>query len=78
MYQSVGSEMIELLAECLDRPLYRRPITGKPKMLEMEYDHEQAKQKEDEVEDLYELLKEIKEKYPEIKGVSSGAINSTY
>jgi diphthamide synthase (EF-2-diphthine--ammonia ligase) len=30
------------------------------------------------VEDLYELLKEIKEKHPEIEGVSSGAIASTY
>jgi diphthine-ammonia ligase len=32
---------------------------------------------EDEVEDLYNLLKEVKEKYP-IEGVSTGAIFSSY
>lgn len=76
MYQSVGSEMIELVAECLDKPLYRRPITGTPVRLEMEYDGKNSEG--DEVEDLYLLLKEIKEKYPDVVGVSSGAINSTY
>ena len=39
---------------------------------------EYQKTENDEVEDLYNLLKEVKEKYPEIKGVSSGAIKSTY
>ena len=32
----------------------------------------------DEVEDLYELLKEVKEKYPDIQAVASGAIFSNY
>jgi diphthine-ammonia ligase len=32
----------------------------------------------DEVEDLFELLKEAKEKYPDLEGVSSGAIFSNY
>jgi diphthine-ammonia ligase len=32
---------------------------------------------EDEVEDLYNLLKEVKEQYP-IEGVSTGAILSSY
>lgn len=76
MYQSVGSEMIELIAECLDKPLYRVPITGTPKKLEMEYSGKDCEG--DEVEDLFELLKIVKEKHPEVQGVSSGAINSTY
>ena len=34
--------------------------------------------KGDEIEDLYLLLKNIKEEYPDIKGVASGAIASNY
>lgn len=30
------------------------------------------------MEDLYELLKEVKEKYPEVQAVASGAIFSNY
>lgn len=76
MYQSVGSEMIELIAQCLEKPLYRLPITGTPKRLEMTYDGKDCEG--DEVEDLFELLKIVKEKHPDVVGVSSGAINSTY
>jgi diphthine-ammonia ligase len=76
MYQSVGSEMIELVAEALQKPLFRRPITGTPKRLEMEYDGKNCEG--DEVEDLFELLKEVKAAHPDVVGVSSGAINSTY
>ena len=32
----------------------------------------------DEVEDLFLLLKEAKEKFPDLEGVSSGAILSSY
>ena len=32
----------------------------------------------DEVEDLFVLLKKVKELHPEVMGVTSGAINSTY
>lgn len=77
MYQSVGSEVIELLAKCIDKPLYRklqlsclfekltifffREITGKPVILNLEYTAQSQDQlKEDEVEDLFALLKEIK------------------
>ena len=76
MYQSVGHEIIELMGAALDKPLYRRPIKGKPTNLELEYGS--SINQEDEVEDMFELLKEIKEKHPEIDSVSSGAINSTY
>ncbi|KAF7639815.1 DAO domain-containing protein [Meloidogyne graminicola] len=74
MYQSVGSEGIELFAEALGLSLFRRQINGKPKSLDNEYVFDE----EDEVEDLYQLLSEIKHWDPEIEGVSVGAINSTY
>jgi len=76
MYQSVGSEMIEQIAECIGKPLYRCPIIGTPKRLEMEYDGKDCEG--DEVEDLFQLLKVVKENHPDVIGVSSGAINSTY
>lgn len=41
-------------------------------------DYNEKDHSEDEVEDLFLLIKEIIEKHPEIKGVSSGAIKSTY
>jgi diphthine-ammonia ligase len=41
-------------------------------------DYDGNVQNEDEVEDLYALLKLVLEKHPDIQGVSSGAIMSTY
>lgn len=56
MYQSVGHELIDAYGECMGLPLYRRPIGGKPTNTELAY----APNVGDEVEDLYELLKDIK------------------
>lgn len=74
MYQSVGHDVIGAYADCMDLPLYRRAIDGTPKNLGYEYEPTA----EDEVEDLYELIKLVKEKHPDLEGVSSGAIFSTY
>lgn len=74
MYQSVGHQVIEQIAQCYGLPLYRRPISGTPVNQAMEYQPTSG----DEVEDLFILLKEILEKHAEVKGVSSGAIFSTY
>ena len=74
MYQSVGHDAIESIAKCFDLPLFRRPIRGTPKNLDYEYVPTEA----DEVEDLFLLLKELKERFPDAEGVSSGAIHSTY
>ena len=74
MYQSVGHDAIESIAKCFGLPLYRRPIRGTPKNLEYEY----IPTPEDEVEDLFELLKTIKSDFPDAVGVSSGAIHSNY
>ena len=46
--------------------------------MDLEYKGSAEEKKLDEVEDLFDLIKEIKEKHPEINAVSSGAIASTY
>jgi diphthine-ammonia ligase len=73
MYQTVGSEMASAIAECIGLPLIIKTLKGKPVNLNLEY----VETEEDEVEDLFPLLKEAKEKY-NIEGVSTGAIMSTY
>ncbi|PJF18618.1 hypothetical protein PSACC_01578 [Paramicrosporidium saccamoebae] len=74
MYQSVGHDAIVAYAECLNLPLYRRAISGRPVNLEYDY----APTERDEVEDLYELLVQVQREHPDVQGVSSGAILSTY
>ena len=74
MYQSVGSELCSSIAECLWVPYIEKKIKGKPINKELTY----KVTKDDEVEDLFLLIKEAKEKYPEINAVSSGAILSNY
>jgi diphthine-ammonia ligase len=74
MYQSVGHDAIEAYAACMQLPLYRRPIMGSPLNIELDYEPVV----DDEVECLYELLKQVKEKHPDVEAVSSGAIRSTY
>ena len=74
VYQSVGSELCSAIAECLDVPYIEKKITGKPLNKDLVY----KKTNDDEVEDLFLLIKEAKEKFPEINAVSSGAILSNY
>lgn len=74
MFQTVGHDIIDNYGECLGKPLIRRGIVGKSSNLNLEYEITQ----DDEIEDLYELLKEIKQQYPEIEAVSCGAILSQY
>jgi diphthine-ammonia ligase len=80
MYQSVGNELIEMYAEAMELPLYRANITGQVINTDLEYD---PKDESDEVEDLYRILKRVKEELEAklgcpVEGVSSGAILSTY
>ena len=49
MYQTVGTNVTLAIAEALGLPIYRRPITGKPKVMTLEYN---APAEGDEVEDL--------------------------
>lgn len=73
MYQSVGHQAIDLYAEAIELPLFRQDIDGIPLNQESEY----QPTKGDEVEDLYKLLKNVKDKI-QIEGVSVGAIFSDY
>jgi diphthine-ammonia ligase len=55
MYQTVGHQAIDLYAEAMGLPLYRRTIRGTAVGTGRDY----VPHDEDEVEDLYHLLKEI-------------------
>ncbi|KAJ3367491.1 hypothetical protein GGF31_007493 [Allomyces arbusculus] len=66
-----------------DLPLFRRAIAGASANIAMTYDHAGAATGDggnvvDEVEDLYLLLKDVVTTMPEVKGVSVGAILSSY
>lgn len=73
MYQTVGSEMADAIAECLGLPLIKYTLSSKPINLALEYNATEN----DEVEDLFPLLQEANYYY-NIEGVSTGAIMSTY
>lgn len=73
MYQTVGHEAINLYSEAMDIPLFRRKISGYAKSKSLNY----VADKEDEVEDLYALLHDIKS-HMQFDGVSCGAILSDY
>lgn len=75
MYQSVGHNAIPLLAKCFNVPLIRKEITGSAIEQRLQYDKAIVN---DEVEDLYELLLTVKNKFPDVEGVSCGAIVSSY
>ena len=57
MYQSVGHEMIDLIAQAMELPLYRAEIKGDAQTTDKQYEQPVEG---DEVEDLFELLAEIK------------------
>lgn len=74
MFQTVGHDIIDYYAQCLDVPLYRQAIMGHSKNQLLEY----SQTNNDEIEDLYQLIKTIVSKHPDIEGVSCGAILSHY
>eukprot|EP00967_Tisochrysis_lutea_P143435 scaffold266423_cov33-Tisochrysis_lutea.AAC.1 len=73
MYQSVGSDLVPLLALALGLPLFTAPITGSAKAVGLEYTQAEG----DEVEDLYRLLSRARDQLP-FDAVCSGAILSNY
>lgn len=56
MYQTVGHMGIEKLAEAMELPLYRRTTSGLTSQKGKDYEPTE----DDEVEDLYDLLKQIR------------------
>ncbi|XP_028252167.1 diphthine--ammonia ligase isoform X2 [Parambassis ranga] len=73
MYQTVGHQAIELYADAMELPLYRRTIQGSSLDTSRNYSETEG----DEVEDLYQLLHLVKEKEG-VEAVSVGAILSDY
>ncbi|XP_014285681.1 uncharacterized protein [Halyomorpha halys] len=73
MYQTVGHQGVELYAEAMNIPLFRQPTHGVAYYNEKHY----TPTPEDEVEDLYQLLLNVKENI-EIEAVSVGAVLSDY
>lgn len=74
MYQSAAHQTIPLMAECLGVPLFRQAMNRKSLVQTLDY----SKDDEDEVEDLFLLLERVLQSYPDVKGVSCGAIISNY
>lgn len=73
MYQSVGHEAIDLIAQAIDLPIYKKTTYGLSKKKGKTY----YPCENDEVEDLYSLLEDIK-KETDFDAVSVGAILSDY
>ncbi|KAJ3299867.1 ATP binding domain 4 [Borealophlyctis nickersoniae] len=74
MYQTVGHDAIELYAGCMNLPLFRREIRGSSKEQGADY----MPTLDDEVEDLFALLSDVKASIPEVEAVATGAILSNY
>lgn len=75
MFQTVGHDVIDFYRQCVpDIPIYRRALKGGSTNVNLEY----VPTPQDEIEDLYELLKEVQKHHPDVAGVSCGAILSHY
>lgn len=78
MYQTVGHQAIQLIAEALGKPLFQADITGSTNNKDLNY-KEQPNDEEDEVEQLYCLLRDMKQKHNiQFDAISVGAIASSY
>ncbi|KCZ76411.1 hypothetical protein H311_02593 [Anncaliia algerae PRA109] len=71
MYQTVGKEMINIYSECFNVPIFVKESD----CLTINKDMNYVPTENDEVEDLYKILKDLPIKYD---AVSSGAILSSY
>ncbi|KAL3237702.1 diphthine--ammonia ligase RNJ42_00689 [Nakaseomyces bracarensis] len=75
MFQTVGHDIISLYEKCTGLPLFRKEIRPQgSKNVQLNY----YPTLDDEIEDLYQLLKEVKHKIPDVEAVSVGAILSSY
>ncbi|XP_013627835.1 PREDICTED: diphthine--ammonia ligase-like [Brassica oleracea var. oleracea] len=60
MYQTVGHQIIVTYAECMNVPLFRRRIIGSSRHQKLSY----QMTPEDEVDDMFVLLSEVKRQIP--------------
>lgn len=73
MFQYVGNHIVKDIAECLGVPLVQIKTLGVSLNKEIEY----TKKEGDEIEDLFEALKQMHKQYS-FEGIASGAIGSSY
>ncbi|EPS44045.1 hypothetical protein H072_1917 [Dactylellina haptotyla CBS 200.50] len=80
MYQTVGYTVLPHYPTILGIPLYRAAIHGGSINQDLSYHpgSNPTSDQRDEIEDLYELVKKVKEEHPNLKAVCSGAILSSY
>jgi diphthine-ammonia ligase len=76
MFQTVGHRAVSAYSECMHLPLFRRTIKHAARSTALSYTY--AGDDDDEVEDLFALLAAIKSSIPDVEGVCSGAILSSY
>lgn len=76
MFQSVGTELIHAYGECMRLPIFIRTITGSS--VDIDKDYKPVHESGDEVEDLFELLSQVKHEFDGLQAVSVGAILSNY
>ncbi|KAJ2789782.1 hypothetical protein GGI18_002201 [Coemansia linderi] len=74
LFQTVGSSAVATIAECMDLPFYLQVIAGSAVTQTLDYELT----KDDETEDLFALLSNVKKHHPDVAGVSVGAIFSSY
>ncbi|KAL0208184.1 hypothetical protein P9112_010771 [Eukaryota sp. TZLM1-RC] len=73
-FQTVGGNVLSALADCMGVPFISKPLIGSSINTEMNYTTTGG----DEVEDLFQLLSTVKDRYPDVEGVSAGALFSEY
>lgn len=74
MFQTVGLSILPLIAQSLGVELFEGVIKGTPINQSSSYEETLN----DETEDLYTVLKSVKDKHTDLEGVSVGAILSNY
>ncbi|EDO19339.1 hypothetical protein Kpol_1036p86 [Vanderwaltozyma polyspora DSM 70294] len=75
MFQTVGHDVVSYYDQCTGLPLFRHSIKLQgSKNVNLNY----VKTENDEIEDLLELLLEVKDAIPDLEAVSVGAILSSY
>lgn len=83
MYQTVGQDGLQFIAEAMDLPIIKGTISGKAVDQGSDYAATSASRTKghvdgDETEDLFRLLERVKAEYPDVQAVSVGAILSNY
>jgi len=83
MFQTVGHQLVESIAECMELPLYRSELRGGSNIRDLNYAQPASTasaeaKNQDEIEDLFGLLQAVKTKHPDVQAVSCGAILSNY